>query len=429
MATLWNKGTKATDIVEEFTVGQDRQLDLRLAKYDVQGSVAHIRMLAEIGLLEASEEEKLEAELKNIAGEIERGNFELEDDVEDIHSQVELLLTRKLGEIGKKIHSGRSRNDQVLVDLKLFLRDECCKIRDEITDLFDTLVALSEKYKKVLMPGYTLFQIAMPSTIGLWLGAYAESLADDMLILRAAYEITDMTPLGSAAGYGSSIPLDRASTTKALGFKTMSYNSIAAQMGRGKTEKAVAAAIGMIAGTLNKLAEDCCIYMSGNFGYIKFPDELTTGSSIMPHKKLPEVWEIIRGHCDIMHAQCADIAKMSPNLPHGYHRDYQLLKETLFPALEKTHSCIKMARYMLENMSVNKNILANPIYEQMFTVEKVNALVLDGIPFRDAYRKVGEEVNSGKYKYYHKELKHTHLGSIGNLATKLIKKKMRQARF
>ncbi|MGM9774651.1 MAG: argininosuccinate lyase [Candidatus Egerieousia sp.] len=429
MATLWNKGTKATDIVENFTVGQDRILDLRLAKYDVQGSIAHIKMLASIGLLKNDEEATLENELVNIAGQIENGEFRLEDDVEDIHSQIELMLTRKLGEIGKKIHSGRSRNDQVLVDLKLFLKDECCKIRDEILSLFDTLITLSEKYKKVLMPGYTHFQIAMPSSFGLWLGAYAESLADDMLMLKAAYQISDMNPLGSAAGYGSSFPLDRVATTKSLRFKTLSYNSIAAQMGRGKTEKAVAAALGIIAGTLNKLAEDCCIYMSGNFGFIKFPDELTTGSSIMPHKKNPDVWEIIRGNCNIIQSKFTEISMMTTNLPHGYHRDYQLLKETLFPALEKMHDCIGMTRYMLENMIVNKDILSNPIYDYMFTVERVNALVLDGMPFRDAYRKVGEEVNSGKFRYDHKELKHTHLGSIGNLATKEIKKKMRQAKF
>lgn len=429
MATLWSKGTPATDLVENFTVGKDRELDLRLAKYDVQGSKAHIKMLLSIGLLEAAEEAELQKGLDAIAGEIESGDFRLEDDVEDIHSQVELLLTRRLGEIGKKIHSGRSRNDQVLVDLKLFLKDECCRIRDGVKELFDTLITLSDRYKDIIMPGYTHFQIAMPSSFGLWLGAYAESLADDMLMLRAAHDLSDMNPLGSAAGYGSSFPLDREMTTGLLGFRTLSYNSIAAQMGRGKTEKAVAAAIGMIAGTLNKLAEDCCIYMSGNFGFIKFPDELTTGSSIMPHKKNPDVWEIIRGNCNIIQSKFTEISLMTTNLPHGYHRDYQLLKETLFPALEKMSDCLGMTKYMLENMTVNTRIIENPLYTPMFTVEKVNSLVLGGMPFRDAYREVGIEANSGKFTYDSKELKHTHLGSIGNLALDKIEKKMRQAEF
>lgn len=429
MSTLWNKGTTATDLVEDYTVGEDRKLDLRLAKYDVQGSLAHIKMLQSINLLTAKEEQQLEEGLKQIAAEIEKGEFTLQPDVEDIHSQVEILLTERLGSIGKKIHSGRSRNDQVLVDLKLFLKEECEKVRDEALSLFDTLLEQSEKYKKILLPGYTHFQIAMPSSFGLWLGAYAESLAEDMLLLKAAHAIADMNPLGSAAGYGSSFPLDRKMTTELLGFKELSYNSIAAQMGRGKTEKAIAAALAQIAGTLNKLSEDCCIYMCGNFGFIKFPDNLTTGSSIMPHKKNPDVWEVIRGNCNIIQSKFGEIALMTTNLPHGYHRDYQLLKEVLFPALEKMHKALYMAKYMLERMIVNKNILENSLYDNMFTVEKVNRLTLEGMPFRDAYKKVGDEVNSGKFKYDHTKLKHSHLGSIGNLATKEIRRKMKQALF
>ncbi|MBP5229830.1 MAG: argininosuccinate lyase [Bacteroidales bacterium] len=435
MATLWNKGTKATQLVESFTVGEDRRLDLRLAKADVKGSKAHISMLTKIGLLRKEEEEVLQKGLDEIVADIEKGVFKLQDDVEDIHSQVELILTEKLGEIGKKIHSGRSRNDQVLVDLKLYLKEECQIIRDEMLTLFDTLQSLSEKYKEVLLPGYTHFQIAMPSSFGLWLGAYAETLADDMLMLKAAYQIADQNPLGSAAGYGSSFPLDREMTTKLLGFSTLSYNSIAAQMGRGKTEKALAAALGQIAGTLNKLAEDCCIYMSQNFAFISFPDSLTTGSSIMPHKKNPDVWEMIRGNCNIICSKYAEISMMTTNLPHGYHRDYQLLKEVLFPALEKMHSCLQMTDYMLRQMKVNEKILNDPIYKHLFTVEKVNKLVKEGTPFREAYKIVGKEVNEGKFDFQLAEdakvssLRHSHLGSIGNLATEEIKKKMRRSIF
>lgn len=435
MATLWNKGTKATQLVESFTVGEDRRLDLRLAKADVKGSKAHIAMLTKIGLLRKEEEEVLQKGLDEIVADIEKGVFKLQDDVEDIHSQVELILTEKLGEIGKKIHSGRSRNDQVLVDLKLYLKEECQIIRDEMLTLFDTLQSLSEKYKEVLLPGYTHFQIAMPSSFGLWLGAYAETLADDMLMLKAAYQIADQNPLGSAAGYGSSFPLDREMTTKLLGFSTLSYNSIAAQMGRGKTEKALAAALGQIAGTLNKLAEDCCIYMSQNFAFISFPDFLTTGSSIMPHKKNPDVWEMIRGNCNIICSKYAEISMMTTNLPHGYHRDYQLLKEVLFPALEKMHSCLQMTDYMLRQMKVNEKILNDPIFKHLFTVEKVNKLVKEGTPFREAYKIVGKEVNEGKFDFQLAEdakvssLGHSHLGSIGNLATEEIKKKMRRSIF
>ncbi|MCI1733536.1 MAG: argininosuccinate lyase [Bacteroidales bacterium] len=439
MATLWNKGISATKAVEDFTTGKDRELDLRLAKFDVIGSKAHIKMLQKIGLLKAEEEKKLQGGLDEILKEISSGKFKLAPDVEDIHSQVELLLTKRLGTIGKKIHSGRSRNDQVLVDLKLFFKDECEIVRDEVLELFNTLQNLSEKYKNVILPGYTHFQIAMPSSFGLWFGAYAETLADDMIMLKAAYSIANQNPLGSAAGYGSSFPLDREMTTKLLGFKTLSYNSIAAQLGRGKTEKAVASAIGQIAGTINKLAEDCCIYMCPNFGFIKFPDELTTGSSIMPHKKNPDVWEILRGNCNMIQAAQNEISMMTTNLPHGYHRDYQLLKEVIFPSLEKMHSCLKMTKYMLDNISVNKDILKDKKYEVMFTVEEVNRLAASGIPFRDAYKTVGIKVNKGNYKFDGKRdkdgritvssLKHSHSGSIGNLCNKEIKKKMQQALF
>src|SRR5574344_268586 len=439
MATLWNKGINATQAVEDYTTGKDRELDLRLAKYDVIGSKAHIKMLQKIGLLKAEEEKKLQGGLDEILKEISSGKFKLAPDVEDIHSQVELLLTKRLGTIGKKIHSGRSRNDQVLVDLKLFFKEESEVVRDEVVELFDTLQKLSEKYKDVILPGYTHFQIAMPSSFGLWFGAYAETLADDMLMLRAAHSIADQNPLGSAAGYGSSFPLDREMTTKLLSFKTLSYNSIAAQLGRGKTEKALASAIGQIAGTINKLAEDCCIYMCPNFGFIKFPDELTTGSSIMPHKKNPDVWEIMRGNCNIIQAAQNEISMMTTNLPHGYHRDYQLLKEVIFPALENMHASLKMAKYMLENISVNEDILKDSKYEVMFTVEEVNQLAAAGTPFRDAYKTVGIKVNKGNYKFDGKRdkkgritvssLGHTHSGSIGNLCNKEIKKKMQQAFF
>ena len=399
MGTLWNKGVSATQAVEDFTVGNDRVLDMRLAKYDVIGSKAHIRMLAQIGLLEEEEEKVLQNGLDQILKEIEEGNFRLDDDIEDIHSQVELNLTGKLGEIGKKIHSGRSRNDQVLVDIKLFLREELEKLRDSVVSLFDTLQNLSEKYKDVLLPGYTHTQIAMPSSFGLWLGAYAESLTDDMQMLRGAYRIVNQNPLGSAAGYGSSFPLDRELTTRILKFETLNYNSIAAQMNRGKSERAVASAMGCLAFTLNKLASDCILYMCPNFGFISFPDELTTGSSIMPHKKNPDVWEIIRGSCNRIESTQNEIALLTTNLIHGYHRDYQLLKDILFPALELMHKSVAMAGYMLENMRVNRHILEDSKYEYLFTVEEVNRRVLKGVPFREAYKSVGEEVNGKKFGF------------------------------
>lgn len=434
--TLWSKGTQATDIVEDFTVGNDRVLDLRLARYDVEGSKAHIKMLESVGLLASDELERLTEGLDGILAEIDKGDFVLEDDVEDIHSQVELLLTRRLGDIGKKIHSGRSRNDQVLVDIKLFLKDETLKFRDEVLELFGILQSLSEKFKSVLLPGYTHGQMAMPSSFGMWFGAYAEALADDMYMLRGAYQVTDQNPLGSAAGYGSSFPLDRQMTTDLLRFGSMDWNSVAAQLGRGRTEMAVASALGTIALTLNKFASDCCMYMCPNFGFIKFPDSLTTGSSIMPHKKNPDVWETIRGNCNrIMSAQ-TQIAMLCSNMPHGYHRDFQLLKDILFPALEQMHKCISMTGYMLEHISVNTHILDSPLYDHLFTVEEVNRRTLGGMPFRDAYRSVGQEVNEGRFRYAGADgksdrsgldaesLHHTHQGSIGNLCNDRIREKM-----
>lgn len=427
MATLWNKGTSCTEKVEAFTVGNDRILDARLARYDVIGSKAHIAMLKEVGLLEDREHKALDEALDGIAAMIEAGDFKLEDDVEDIHSQVELLLTRKLGDVGKKIHSGRSRNDQVLVDIKLFLRDELKQVREEILTLFGKLQELSEKNKDILMPGYTHAQIAMPSSFGLWFGAYAEALVDDMYMLRGAFEVVNRNPLGSAAGYGNSFPLDRKMTTELLGFASPDYNSIAAQMSRGKTERCVASALGSLALTLNKFAADCCQYMCPNFGFIKFPDNLTTGSSIMPHKKNPDVWEIIRGRCNRILSAENEISLLCSNMPHGYHRDYQLLKDILFPVLENIHSCLDMTSYMLGYIEINKNILDNGLYTHLFTVEEVNRRVLeDGIPFREAYRQVGIEVNEGKFSY-RGELHHTHIGSIGNLCNKEIAGLMQNA--
>lgn len=438
MSTLWSKGTQATEIVDSFTVGNDRVLDMRLAKYDVMGSKAHIAMLESIGLLSKEELERLTAELDAILQEIEEGTFVLEDDVEDIHSQVELLLTRRLGDVGKKIHSGRSRNDQVLVDVKLFLKDEVLKLRREVLDLFSTLQTLSEKHKNVLLPGYTHGQVAMPSSFGLWFGAYAEALADDMYMLHGAYNVTDQNPLGSAAGYGSSFPLDRQMTTDILGFSSLDYNVVAAQLSRGKSERAVASAMGAIALTLNKFAADCCMYMSPNYGFIKFPDELTTGSSIMPHKKNPDVWEIMRGNCNRIMSVEGQISMLCSNMPHGYHREFQLLKDILFPALELMHDCLKMAEYMLQHIIINEKILEARIYDYLFTVEEVNRRTLEGMPFRDAYKSVGIEVNEGRFSYQGApgksngeltadDLHHTAIGSLGNLCTEQIRNKMEHA--
>ncbi len=438
MSTLWSKGIQATDLVEDFTVGNDRILDMRMAKYDVIGSKAHIRMLESIGLLTAEELGTLTDALDRILGEINAGEFVLEDDVEDIHSQVELILTRRLGDIGKKIHSGRSRNDQVLTDVKLFLKDEVLTLRNEVLQLFYTLQNLSEMHKDVLLPGYTHGQVAMPSSFGLWFGAYAEALADDMYMLNGAFNVTDQNPLGSAAGYGSSFPLDRQMTTDLLDFGSLDYNVVAAQLSRGKTERAVASSMGAIALTLNKFASDCCMYMSPNYGFIRFPDELTTGSSIMPHKKNPDVWEIMRGNCNRIISAETQISMLCSNMPHGYHREFQLLKDILFPALELMHKCLYMADYMLKHINVKEGILDAPIYDYLFTVEEVNRRTLEGMPFRDAYRSVGVEVNEGSFRYQGAseknngqltpaDLNHTSLGSLGNLCTEQIRKKMEKA--
>lgn len=426
MATLWSKGTKASDIVEDFTVGNDRVLDMALARYDVMGSKAHIKMLESIGLLTAEELETLTGALDEILAEIEAGKFILEDDVEDIHSQVELLLTRRLGDAGKKIHSGRSRNDQVLVDIKLFLRDELRKTREEMLELFGVLQSLSEKHKDVMLPGYTHGQVAMPSSFGLWFGAYAEALADDMYMVRGAFHLVNQNPLGSAAGYGNSFPLDREMTTRLLEFEDLDWNVVAAQLSRGKAEKAVASAIGSVALTLNKFASDCCLYMCPNFGFISFPDELTTGSSIMPHKKNPDVWEIIRGNCNRIMAAENEITMLCSNMAHGYHRDFQLLKDILFPALELMHKCLKMTVFMLHDIRVNGHILDSPVYDYLFTVEEVNRRALAGMPFRDAYKSVGIEVNEGRF-HVEKTVNHTHVGSIGNLCNDRIAAKMKKA--
>jgi argininosuccinate lyase len=416
---LWSKGFEPDQLIERFTVGADRELDLRLARYDVQGSMAHIRMLESIGLLSKDELDKLLAGLQEIAAIIEEGNFRIDEGVEDVHSQVEFMLTAKLGDIGKKIHSGRSRNDQVLVDLKLFMRDELRRIASETERLFHKLLELSEKHKDVLMPGYTHLQVAMPSSFGLWFGAYAESMADDMQLLVAAYNIANQNPLGSAAGYGSSFPLDREMTTRLLGFADLHYNVVAAQMSRGKTERAAAMAIAAIASTLGHLAMDVCMWMCQNFGFVSFPDELTTGSSIMPHKKNPDVFEIMRGKCNRLTAVPNEIALLTANLPLGYNRDLQLLKDIIFPATTELAECLDMATFMLGHMQVRRDIVSDPRYDYLFTVEEVNRLVLGGMPFREAYRKVGLEVQDGSYRPV-REVHHTHAGSISNLCSDRI---------
>lgn len=421
---LWSKDFEPDKMIERFTVGNDRELDLRLARYDVQGSLAHIKMLESIGLLTADELEKLTVELRRIAEVIENGDFRIEEGIEDVHSQVEFMLTDRLGDIGKKIHSGRSRNDQVLVDLKLFMRDELKTIAASVNNTFESFQRLSEQYKDVLMPGYTHLQVAMPSSFGLWFGAYAESLVDDMEMLVAAYNIANQNPLGSAAGYGSSFPLDREMTTRELHFATMHYNVVAAQMSRGKTERAVAMAIGSIASTLGHFAMDVCMFMCQNFGFISFPDEYTTGSSIMPHKKNPDVFEIMRGKCNRLQSVPNEIALLTANLPLGYNRDLQLLKDIMFPATTELIECLDMAEFMLAHIRVNDSIVDDPRYDYLFTVEEVNRLVLEGMPFRDAYRKVGLEVRDGSYRP-NRSVDHTHAGSIGNLCNEQIADKFR----
>lgn len=420
---LWQKDKAALAAVEQFTVGRDREMDAYLAKFDVQGSLAHIAMLESIGLLSKAELDVLQKELKHIYSEIAAGDFVLEEGVEDIHSQVELLLTRRLGESGKKIHSGRSRNDQVLVDLRLFLRSELESIVQEAKILFDLLQSQSEAYKGHLLPGYTHLQIAMPSSFGLWFGAYAESLVDDLLMLHGAYKVVNKNPLGSAAGYGSSFPLNRTMTTELLGFESLNYNVVYAQMGRGKTEKLVAFALAGIAATLSKMAMDACLFMNQNFGFISFPDELTTGSSIMPHKKNPDVWELIRSHCNKLQALPNEIAMMTVNLPSGYHRDLQLLKENLFPAFTTLRNCLQMSRLMLENIRIKEDILKDDKYQYLFSVEVVNRLVLEGTPFREAYKQVGIDIEKGNFSP-DTDLRHTHEGSIGNLMNDAVKAQM-----
>ncbi|WP_287934381.1 argininosuccinate lyase [Duncaniella freteri] len=421
---LWSKGFEPDRMIEEFTVGRDRELDLRLARYDVQGSMAHIRMLESIGLLKKDELDLLIEALEDIADVIERGDFVIEEDVEDVHSEVEFMLTARLGDIGKKIHSGRSRNDQVLVDLKLFMRDEIRHIAEAVNRLFDRLQALSEEHKDKLMPGYTHMQVAMPSSFGLWFGAYAESLADDMQMLVAAYNVANQNPLGSAAGYGSSFPLDREMTTRLLGFETLHYNVVAAQMSRGKTERAVSMAIASIASTLGHLAMDVCMWMCQNFGFVSFPDNLTTGSSIMPHKKNPDVFEIMRGKCNRLQSVPNEIALLTANLPLGYNRDLQLLKDIIFPATTELIECLDMAEFMLGHILVRDGIVDDSRYDYLFTVEEVNRLVLDGMPFREAYKKVGLEVQNGSYSPS-RNVRHSHSGSIGNLCNDRIAEKFR----
>lgn len=421
---LWDKGFEPDKMIENFTVGQDRELDLRLARYDVEGSMAHIKMLQSIGLLSKEELGILLDGLNDILKEIESGNFIIEDGIEDIHSQVEFILTKKYGDIGKKIHSGRSRNDQVLVDLKLFMRDELKKIANSTGHLFDRLQYLSNKYAGYLMPGYTHLQIAMPSSFGLWFGAYAESLTDDMQMLVAAYHIANQNPLGSAAGYGSSFPLDRSMTTQLLGFQDLHYNVIAAQMSRGKTERAASMAISAIASTLGRLSMDICMWMCQNFGFISFPDELTTGSSIMPHKKNPDVFEIMRGKCNRLQSIPNEIALLTTNLPLGYNRDLQLLKDIIFPAITEIIQCLDMADFMLSKIIINTDIISDPKYDYLFTVEDVNRIVLSGLPFREAYRTIGSQIQNSQYSPT-RNVCHTHEGSIGNLCNDKISHKMK----
>ena len=422
---LWEKNYEVNAEIDRFTVGRDREMDLYLAPYDVMGSMAHITMLETIGLLSSDELRQLLAELRAIYREATEGRFEIEDGVEDVHSQVELMLTRRLGDMGKKIHSGRSRNDQVLVDLKLFTRQQLRDIAELVKVLFDELIAKSNELKDVLMPGYTHLQVAMPSSFGLWFGAYAESLCDDMLFLQAAYRMTNRNPLGSAAGYGSSFPLNRQLTTDLLGFDSMDYNVVYAQMGRGKTERNVAFAMATIAGTLAKLAFDACLFNSQNFGFVRLPKECTTGSSIMPHKKNPDVFELIRAKCNKLQALPTQVTLIMNNLPVGYFRDLQIIKEVFLPAFDELKDCLNMTAYIINRMEVNRNILDNPIYDPIFSVEEVNRLAAEGMPFRDAYKKVGLEIEAGTFRA-DKHIHHTHEGSIGNLCNDKIEALMQQ---
>lgn len=421
---LWTKGFDTNKEIERFTVGKDREMDLMMAKFDVIGSLAHIKMLQSINLLSLEEHDILKKELLIILDEIKNNNFQIEENVEDVHSQVELLLTRRVGEIGKKIHSGRSRNDQVLLDLKLFIRDKITEVVNISEELFNTLIELSEKYKGVMMPGYTHYQVAMPSSFGLWFACWAESLIDDLTQLEAAYKITNKNPLGSAAGYGSSFPLDRTLTTELLGFDTLNYNVVYAQMGRGKVERIVSQAISSIAQTLSKMSQDVCLFTNQNYDFMKLPNEITTGSSIMPHKKNPDVFELVRAKCNKLSSLSNEITLITTNLSSGYHRDLQMIKESFMPAFDDLIDCLQISNYSLKQISVNKDILNDDRYKYLFSVEEVNNLVLQGKSFRDAYREVGDNIESGKYNFDNKETNHTHEGSIGNLCNEQIRNQM-----
>lgn len=422
---LWQKDINVSDKVDVFTTGNDRELDMYLAPFDVLGSIAHITMLNKVGLLPENDFNILIKELKAIYALIREGKFKLDDKVEDIHSQVEILLTEAVGDAGKKIHSARSRNDQVLLDIKLYLRSEIEKTVGSVEKLFELLLAKSEEYKSYHLPGYTHLQLAMPSSFGLWFGAYAESLVDDLITLRAAFEVVNKNPLGSAAGYGSSFPIDRKLTSSLLGFDDLNYNVVYAQMGRGKAERITASALANIAATLSRCAMDACLFMNQNFGFISFPDELTTGSSIMPHKKNPDVFELIRSYCNRLQALPNEIMMMTVNLPSGYHRDLQLLKEHLFPAFETLRDCMNMMHLMFSNINVNKDILNDEKYKYLYSVEEVNKLVIGGMSFRDAYRKIGSDIKENNFKY-NTDIQHTHLGSIGNLGNEQISKMMKK---
>ena len=422
---LWEKGIPTDQKIDAFTVGNDRELDLVLARYDAQSSIAHAQMLATVGLLTTDEATQLTAALETIITDIEAGNFTIEDSFEDVHSKIEYLLTEKLGDTGKKIHTARSRNDQVLTDVQLYIKAELSVLKNQTKALFDLLITLSERHKNVLLPGYTHLQIAMPSSFGMWFSAYAETLIDDMTLLNAALKIADQNPLGSAAGYGSSFPINRTLTTKLLGFETLKYNSVAAQMSRGKSEKAMATAMAALASTLSKFAMDTCLYLSQNFNFIGLPAHLTTGSSIMPHKKNPDVFELIRGKCNIIQALPYELSLLTNNLPSGYHRDFQLLKQSLFPAIESLKSCLEILHFSLQDITVNSTILDDRKYDYLFTVDTLNEMVTQGVPFRDAYKRVAEQLENGTFTAP-KATKHTHEGSINNLCLDKIIAKMKQ---
>ncbi len=420
---LWDKGFSTDKKIDHFTVGNDRELDLILAKYDVIASKAHAKMLGKVGLITEDETKDLVKALDSIAKDIEKGKFTIEDDFEDMHSKIEFMLTEKLGDTGKKIHSARSRNDQVLVAMQLFLKDELTEIKTQVKTLFDLLMKLADKHKNVLLPGYTHLQIAMPSSFGLWFSAYAESLVDDLYFVQAAHKVANQNPLGSAAGYGSSFPIDRSFTTAKMDFATQKYNVVAAQMGRGKVEKATAFGISSVAATLSKMAMDICLYMSQNFDFISFPNELTTGSSIMPHKKNPDVFELIRAKCNKIQAVPNQLIMIMNNLPSGYHRDLQLVKEVIVPALQDMHACLEMMTFSLKEIKVNKSILDDPKYDYLFSVDTLNELVKSGMPFRDAYKTMGKAIENGNFKPK-RDIEHTHEGSLGNLCLEQIKEKM-----